>query len=73
MGHIPDFLVQETVENSTQPLGSPIVKFVGGLRQFASDNELKEGDLLVFVLNVDARSEFRVHIIRSSTRKGPKS
>ncbi|KAG0618119.1 hypothetical protein M758_4G040700 [Ceratodon purpureus] len=47
--------------------GSVEVRFVGGWREFAAENRLREGDSLIFVLKLDARSEFEVYIFRGTS------
>ncbi|KAG0578706.1 hypothetical protein KC19_4G044100 [Ceratodon purpureus] len=50
-----------------KPSGSFEVRFVGGWREFAAENRLSEGDSLIFVLKLDARSEFEVYIFRGTS------
>jgi len=40
------------------------VQIIGGWRAFATDNRLKRGDYVLFLLREDARSEFVVHFFR---------
>ncbi|KAG0569269.1 hypothetical protein KC19_6G078600 [Ceratodon purpureus] len=56
-----------TAQIDRNPKGSLEVRFVDGWREFATDNRLSEGDLLIFVLKLDARSKFEVYIFRGTS------